>query len=108
MFNNKEILEHAGFGKLAARYSMYWDLIVVTAVILLFSAVVPISTTLMVGDWDFFIDWRDRQFWPLVFPIVAIWYCAALGAAFWKVSAFQLAAPWQRFSCCSASGWRVG
>ena len=84
MFNNKEVLEYAGFGKTAARYSMYWDMIVVAAVILLFMAVIPISTTLMVGDWDFFIDWRDRQYWPLVFPVVAIWYCAALGAAFWE------------------------
>ncbi len=84
MFNNKEVLEYAGFGKMASRYSMYWDLIVVTAIILLFGSVIPLSVMLMVGDWDFFIDWRDRQFWPLVFPIVTIWYSAALAGIFWE------------------------
>jgi len=84
MFNNQEILDVAGFNKEAARYSLYWDLMVVTAVILLFAGVIPLSNSLMVGDWDFFIDWRDRQYWPLVWPTVAIWYPVALQAIFWE------------------------
>jgi len=84
MFNNKEVLEFAGFNKEAARYSMYWDIMVVAAVVMLFFAIIPFSFTLMAGDWDFYIDWRDRQFWPLIIPIVAIWYPAALGAIFWE------------------------
>ena len=84
MFNNKEILEFAGFNREAARYSMYWDIMVVTAVILLFLAIIPFSFILMAGDWDFYIDWRDRQFWPLIVPVMGIWYAAAPGAIFWE------------------------
>ena len=33
---------------------------------------------LLAGDWDFWIDWKDRQWWPIVTPITAITFCAAL------------------------------
>ena len=84
MFNNQEVLKAVGFNREASWYSMYWDVLVVTAVILLFAAIIPFSYILMVGDWDFWIDWRDRQFWPLVTPVVFIWYAAALSGIFWE------------------------
>lgn len=36
------------------------------------------------GDWDFWIDWKDRRLWPTVVPIVAIPFCAAAQAFFWS------------------------
>lgn len=33
---------------------------------------------LLAGDWDFWIDWKDREWWPIVTPITAIIFCAAL------------------------------
>ena len=35
-------------------------------------------TALLCGDWDFWIDWKDRQWWPIVTPITTITFCAAL------------------------------
>ncbi len=84
MFNNQQVLEAAGFSKDAARYSMFFDIIVVVAVVLLFGGVIALHCQLLAGDWDFFIDWRDRQFWPLIYPIVAIMFPAALAAVFWE------------------------
>ncbi len=84
MFNNQQVLEAAGFNKEAAWYSMIFDIIVVVAVVLLFGGVIALHCQLLAGDWDFFIDWRDRQYWPLVYPIVAIMFPAALAAVFWE------------------------
>jgi methane/ammonia monooxygenase subunit A len=83
MKNNRQILEVAGIGPKGARYSRIFDFMVVTAVILLFAGVIHLHSALTVGDWDMFIDWKDRQYWPLVTPISMIMLPAALQAAFW-------------------------
>jgi len=33
---------------------------------------------LLAGDWDFWLDWKDRQWWVVVTPVTAITFCAAL------------------------------
>ena len=38
---------------------------------------------LLAGDWDFWMDWKDRQWWPVVTPIVGITYCAAIMYYLW-------------------------
>lgn len=35
------------------------------------------------GDWDFWVDWKDRRFWPTVIPIVGVTFPAACQAYFW-------------------------
>jgi methane/ammonia monooxygenase subunit A len=35
------------------------------------------------GDWDFWVDWKDRRFWPTVIPIVGVTFPAAAQAYFW-------------------------
>jgi len=27
---------------------------------------------LLAGDWDFWLDWKDRQWWPIVTPITPL------------------------------------
>lgn len=38
---------------------------------------------LLAGDWDFWLDWKDRQYWVVITPIVAIMFCAAVQYYLW-------------------------
>ena len=38
---------------------------------------------LLAGDWDFWIDFKDRRMWPTVAPIVAMCFAAAAQSFFW-------------------------
>jgi methane/ammonia monooxygenase subunit A len=38
---------------------------------------------LLAGDWDFWLDWKDRQWWPIVTPVTAITFCAAIQYYLW-------------------------
>jgi len=38
---------------------------------------------LTAGDWDFWVDWKDRRMWPTVVPILGVTFAAASQAFFW-------------------------
>jgi methane/ammonia monooxygenase subunit A len=80
---NRRVLDAAGLPPEAARLSRIWDFLVVAAVILLFMGAIHLHVMLTVGDWDMFIDWKDRQFWVLITPISLIMIPAALQGVFW-------------------------
>jgi methane/ammonia monooxygenase subunit A len=82
--NPDSVIEIAGFTKEAAKYSRIFDLLVVIAVITLFAGAIHLHVMLTVGDWDMYIDWKDRQFWPLVMPVSMIMFPAALQSIFWN------------------------
>ena len=79
-----EILDVAGFSDQAAKYSRVFDFMVVACVILLFTGAIHLHVMLTVGDWDMFVDWKDRQYWPLIVPVSMIFFPAALQAVFWE------------------------
>jgi methane/ammonia monooxygenase subunit A len=79
-----EILDLAGFGPKAAHYSRVFDWMVVACVILLFIGAIHLHVMLTAGDWDMFVDWKDRQYWPLIMPISMIMFPAALQSVFWN------------------------
>ena len=39
---------------------------------------------LTAGDWDFWVDWKDRRMWPTVVPILGVTFAAATQAFFWE------------------------
>jgi len=78
------VIEIAGFTPEAAKYSRIFDFLVVFAVITLFAGAIHLHVMLTVGDWDMYVDWKDRQFWPLVMPISMIMFPAALQSIFWS------------------------
>jgi len=59
-------------------------LIIVIAAFLVW-AVSHINFLLLAGDWDFFIDWKDRQYWVLIMPISTIITAAAFQSIFWNL-----------------------
>jgi methane/ammonia monooxygenase subunit A len=78
------VVQAAGLSPAAARTSRLFDLLVVIAVVLLFTGAIHLHVMLLAGDWDMFIDWKDRQYWPLVMPVVMIMFPGALQAVFWN------------------------
>lgn len=81
--NSREILAVSGLAPEAAKLSRIWELFVVAAVALLFMGAIHLHVMLTVGDWDMFIDWKDRQYWVLIAPVTMIMIPAALQGVFW-------------------------
>ncbi len=44
---------------------------------------VQIQYTLTAGDWDYWADWRDRRWWPLVSPNTLLVLCGAFTYGIW-------------------------
>jgi methane/ammonia monooxygenase subunit A len=82
--NPNPVLDVAGLSPEAARVSRIFDFLVVAAVVTIFTGAIHLHTMLLAGDWDMFTDWKDRQYWPLILPVVLIMFPAALQAVFWK------------------------
>ncbi len=83
--NDASILAVAGLSPEAAGWSKTLDYMVIVIAALVVMAVTYINFLLLAGDWDFFIDWKDRQFWVLIQPIVTIMVIAAFQAIFWNI-----------------------
>lgn len=60
------------------------DYLLLIALFLITLGSYHIHAMLTMGDWDFWIDWKDRRFWPTVLPIVLITFPAAAQAYFWE------------------------
>lgn len=77
------VISVSGLTPSAARYSRLFDVLVVAAVVTIFAGAIHLHVMLTVGDWDMYVDWKDRQYWPLVMPVSMIMFPAALQAIFW-------------------------
>ncbi|MEW4981884.1 MAG: bacterial ammonia monooxygenase, subunit AmoA [Cycloclasticus sp.] len=60
-----------------------FDLIVIPIVTLVIIGAFHIHFMLTAGDWDFWIDWKDRRWWVTVTPITLIFFPAALHYLLW-------------------------
>lgn len=77
------VLDVAGLNDEAAKFSRLFDFLVLAAVITLFAGAIHLHVMLTAGDWDMFIDWKDRQYYFLLMPVCSIMLLAALQAGFW-------------------------
>ncbi|TJY64783.1 methane monooxygenase/ammonia monooxygenase subunit A [Sinimarinibacterium sp. CAU 1509] len=68
------------------------DLLAIPLVVLLFAAVFSFQFALLVGDWDYWIDWRDRRWWPLVTPLALTILPAVFSYFLWERLRLPLAA----------------
>ncbi|HBC58428.1 MAG TPA: methane monooxygenase/ammonia monooxygenase subunit A [Gammaproteobacteria bacterium] len=78
------------------------DTVMVPVMILLMGGVVVFLVALTVGDWDYWQDWRDRRWWPLVTPLSFIIAPAVFTYFFWHYFRLPVAAT------CIAVGYGVG
>src|SRR5256885_2518596 len=56
-------------------------------------AAADITKLLFAGDWDFWTDWKDRQWWPIISPFAFIIIPSALQYIQWLACRFPPAPP---------------
>ncbi|SEQ84470.1 ammonia monooxygenase subunit A [Solimonas aquatica] len=83
--NDREVLRVAGLSGDTARWSRTFDYLIIVVAAFLVLAVTYINFLLLAGDWDFFTDFKDRQYWVVIYPIVQIMMAAAFQAVFWTL-----------------------
>ncbi len=83
--NDQAVLDAAGMSPKLAKWSRTFDLLIVVVAAFLVWSVTHIHFLLLAGDWDFFIDWKDRQYWVLITPVVSIMMAVAFQAIFWHL-----------------------
>ena len=83
MFKTKDILKAAKMPPEAIHMSRSIDLIYFPILCILLVGTYHMHFMLLAGDWDFWMDWKDRQWWPVVTPIVGITYCSAIMYYLW-------------------------
>jgi methane/ammonia monooxygenase subunit A len=69
----------------ARRVDVQLDWVIIPLFVLLLGAVFSFEFALLVGDWDYWIDWRDRRWWPLVTPLALSTLSGVFGYAFWRL-----------------------
>ena len=65
--------------------SRRWDLLFILAAGFLVMGAFHVNQMLFAGDWSFWADWKDREFWPLVTPAVGMIIVAALQYITWTL-----------------------
>lgn len=91
---NTETVEIYGvkWTRWSAVLSRRFDFIVAPILFLAVVSAFHLHFMLLAGDWDFWIDWKDRQWWVTLTPIVAITFPAALHYIFWEKFKLPIAA----------------
>lgn len=67
-----------------ARLTRAYDYIILVLALFLFIGSFHLHVALTVGDWDFWQDWKDRQWWPLITPLMMITFPAAVQSVMWE------------------------
>ena len=60
------------------------DLLILTFLFLIMIGGYHVHAMLTMGDWDFWVDWKDRRMWPTVLPIMLVTFPAAAQYFFWE------------------------
>jgi methane/ammonia monooxygenase subunit A len=78
------VLQAAGLTRPgAARTARAFDYVVTIIGLFLIIGAFHLHFMLLAGDWDFWVDWKDRRFWVTLTPVVAITFPAAAHYFFW-------------------------
>src|SRR5438128_1048243 len=74
------------------RYFDYkWDLVFWVTALPVVAAAADITKLLFAGDWDFWTDWKDRQWWMTITPFAMIIIPSALQYIQWLAWKFPTA-----------------
>jgi len=68
---------------LKERLEKHTDTFLLTVLVFAIAGAVPFVMAVTMGDWEYWVDWKDRRYWPLVPIVLLIIFPAALSAAFW-------------------------
>jgi len=67
----------------AVKVSRTFDWLICFTIFFVFLGGYHVHFMLVAGDWDFWVDWKDRRLWVTVLPIMAITFPAAVQAVLW-------------------------
>jgi methane/ammonia monooxygenase subunit A len=68
------------------------DILAIPLIVLLFAGIFSFHFALTVGDWDYWVDWRDRRWWPLITPLSLLVLPAVFGYLLWTKLRLPLSA----------------
>lgn len=80
-----KIYSKLGITSESARAMRMVDFIVVPIVFVAILAAFHIHFMLTAGDWDFWVDWKDKLYWPMITTISAIMFAAATQSILWRM-----------------------
>jgi len=70
--------------EIRARLESTVDMALMAVIIFAVAGATVFVMSVTIGDWEFWVDWKDRRFWPLA-PVAALLiFPAGLAAAFWS------------------------
>lgn len=67
----------------ASKFSRKVDYLIIPIVVFAVLAAFHIHAMLLMGDWDFWVDWKDRQYWVAITPIMLMIIIAAIQGIFY-------------------------
>lgn len=67
----------------AMKYYRRFDGLIILILFSFISLGIQIHFALTAGDWDYWIDWRDRRWWPLVSPVSLLMFIGAFTYGIW-------------------------
>jgi methane/ammonia monooxygenase subunit A len=70
-------------------------------------AAADITKLLFAGDWDFWTDWKDRQWWPIISPFAFIIIPSALQYIQWLAWRFPTGATYTAVCMFASSSGRA-
>lgn len=81
-----------------------WDVVFWVTAIFVVAAAADITKLLFAGDWDMWLDWKDRQWWPIVTPFAMIIIPSALQYIQWLAWRFPTGAVYTAV-CLFLASW---
>jgi methane/ammonia monooxygenase subunit A len=68
---------------LAKRLETRVDIFLITAIVFAIAGATTFVMAVTMGDWEYWVDWKDRRFWPLFPVVLLIIFPAGISAALW-------------------------
>ncbi|KWX00979.1 methane monooxygenase [Carbonactinospora thermoautotrophica] len=81
-----------------------WDIVFWATAVFVVAAAADITKLLFAGDWDFWTDWKDRQWWPIITPFAVIIIPSALQYIQWLAWRMPTGATYTAL-CLAVASW---
>lgn len=68
----------------AERYQRLLDWLLLALGFCILGASYKTTEVLLVGDWNMWVDWKDREWWPLLYPLISLSFPALAHGVLWR------------------------
>jgi methane/ammonia monooxygenase subunit A len=81
-----------------------WDFVFFLTAAFAVAGAADITRLLFAGDWDFWVDWKDRQWWSIITPVASIIVPSAIQYIVWLVFRMPMGATYTAL-CLFVASW---